>query len=89
MQEMEETQIRSLGWEDPRVGNTNPPQYSCMENPRDRGAWWAMVHGFQSQTQLSTHAVTLFGNNRSFQVFYDLLGRFEVVFGIKLILLHY
>ena len=25
-------------------------QYSCLENPMDRGAWWAMVHGSQSQT---------------------------------------
>ena len=27
----------------PRVGNVNPLQYSCVENPMDRGAWWAMV----------------------------------------------
>ena len=26
-------------------GNGNPLQYSCLENPRDRGAWWATVHG--------------------------------------------
>ena len=26
-------------------GNGNPPQYSCLENPRDRGVWQAMVHG--------------------------------------------
>ena len=26
-------------------GNGNPPQYSCLENPADRGAWWATVHG--------------------------------------------
>ena len=26
-------------------GNGNPLQYSCLENPRDRGAWWAAVHG--------------------------------------------
>ena len=26
-----------------RVGSVNPLQYSCMENPMDRGAWWAMV----------------------------------------------
>ena len=26
-------------------GNGNPLQFSCLENPRDRGAWWAMVHG--------------------------------------------
>jgi len=26
-------------------GNGNPLQYSCMENPRDRGAWWVAVYG--------------------------------------------
>ena len=32
-------------------GNGNPLQYSCLENPVDRGAWWAAVHGVaQSQT---------------------------------------
>ena len=32
----------------------NPLQYSCLENPRDGGAWWAAVHGVaQSQTRLS------------------------------------
>ena len=35
-------------------GNGNPLQYSCMENPMDRGAWQATVHGVaQSQTRLS------------------------------------
>ena len=34
-------------------GNGNPLQYSCLENPVDRGAWWAAVHGVaQSGTQL-------------------------------------
>ena len=34
-------------------GNGNPLQYSCLENPVDRGAWWAAVHGVaQSQTRL-------------------------------------
>ena len=28
-------------------GHGNPLQYSCLENPRDRGAWWATVHGSQ------------------------------------------
>ena len=33
------------GWErSPREGNGNPLQYSCLENPMDRGAWWATVH---------------------------------------------
>ena len=29
----------------PREGNGKPFQYSCLGNPMDRGAWWAMVHG--------------------------------------------
>ena len=35
----------------PGEGNGNPLQYFCLENPTDRGAWCAMVHGVtQSQT---------------------------------------
>ena len=35
-------------------GNGTPLQYSCLENPMDRGAWWAAVHGVtKSQTRLS------------------------------------
>ena len=38
----------------PGEGNGNPLQYSCLDNPIDRGAWWATVHGVtKSQTQLS------------------------------------
>ena len=29
----------------PGEGNGNPLQYSCLENPMDRGGWWATVHG--------------------------------------------
>ena len=29
----------------PGIGNGIPFQYSCLENPIDRGAWWAAVHG--------------------------------------------
>ena len=29
----------------PGEGHGNPLQYSCLENPMDRGAWWAIVHG--------------------------------------------
>ena len=37
----------------PGEGNGNPFQYSYLENPMDRGAWWATVHGVtKSQTQL-------------------------------------
>ena len=42
---------RSLGG-----GHGNPLQYSCQENPMDRGAWQATVHeAAKSQKQLSTH----------------------------------
>ena len=35
-------------------GNGTPLQYSCLENPMDRGAWWAIVHGVaKSWTKLS------------------------------------
>ena len=42
-------------------GNGNPLQYSCLENPLDRRAWWATVHGVtKSQTQLSNkHNTTI------------------------------
>ena len=40
-------------------GNGTPLQYSCLENPMDRGAWWAAVHGVaKSQTQLSDFTFT-------------------------------
>ena len=37
-------------------GHGNPLQYSCLENPKDRGAWQTIVHGVaKSRTQLSDH----------------------------------
>ena len=40
----------------PGGGNGNLLQYSCLENPMDRGAWQAIVHGItKSQMQLSMH----------------------------------
>ena len=38
----------------PGVGNGNPLQYTCLENPMDRGAWQATVYGVtKSWTRLS------------------------------------
>ena len=50
-------------------GNGNPPQYSCLENPMDRGAWWTTVHGVakESDTTLRLHnniSLKLIVNNR-------------------------
>ena len=40
-------------------GHSNPLQYSCLENPMDRGAWWATVHGVaKSRTLLSDFTFT-------------------------------
>ena len=56
-----------MGRED--EGNSNPLQFSCLENPMDREAWWATVHGVaKSRTQLkqfSTHTriYTIFFSN--------------------------
>ena len=45
--------IPGLG-KSPGEGHGNPLQYSCLENPMDRGTWKATVHGVaKSQTQLS------------------------------------
>ena len=52
-------------------GSGNPLQYSCLENPVDRGTWKAAVHRVsQSQTrlkQLSTHACIGEGNGNPLQ----------------------
>ena len=40
-------------------GNGNPVQCSCLENPRDSGAWWTAVHGIsKSRTRLSDFTFT-------------------------------
>ena len=51
------------GWgRSPGEGNGNPLQYSCLENPMDRGAWWATVHDrkeLDMTERLSTHIVSM------------------------------
>ena len=50
------------GWgRSPGEGNGNPLQYSCLENPMDRGAWWVTVHRItKSQTLLGTFLLVSF-----------------------------
>ena len=59
---MQETQVRFLGWEDPSgEGNGDPLQYSCLENPMDRGAWRAtqsMGSQESNTTERLNHQVT-------------------------------
>ena len=37
----------------PGEGNVNPLEYSCLENPMDRGARWATVHGVANQSDMT------------------------------------
>ena len=72
---MQETQVWSLAWEDnPGEWNGNPLQYSCMENPMDRGAWWATVHGIaKGQTRLNDQHFTFIWNRLaySYKILYN------------------
>ena len=56
----------------PGEGNGDPLQYSCLENPMDRGAWWAMVHrvakSWTQLKQLSMHAHEQAGTTRTAMV---------------------
>ena len=42
----------------PGGGHGNPLQYSCLENPIDRGTWWATVHGMSKSRTLSDYTFT-------------------------------
>ena len=61
-QESQKMQVQSLGRENlPEEGYGNPLQYFCLENPTDRGAWQATVHGVAKEsdtTEATYHACT-------------------------------
>ena len=64
MQEIQKTWVQSLGWKDPPEGHGNPLQYSCLENPMDRGAWQATVSGVaESEMTEHTHKHTYSSEN--------------------------
>ena len=48
-------------------GNGNPLQYSWLENPMDRGAWWATVHGVTKSRTLSDFTFTFMHWRRKWQ----------------------
>ena len=68
---MQGTWVLSLG-KFSREGNGNPLQYSCLDNPMDRGYWWATVLGqreldmterLNRHTHVHTHKAILNGRN--------------------------
>ena len=68
-------EIRVVVWRWCGEGNGNPLQCSCLENPRDRGAWWAAVHGVaQSRTRLkrlsssSSSSMEVVGNTQALAI---------------------
>ena len=72
MHRMQETWVSPLGWEDALPcpmggGHGNSLKYSCLENPMDRGTWWATVHGVTKSwtllKQLSMHTCNIMGRN--------------------------
>ena len=49
---MQGTQILSMDWEDPLEKGMATHSYSCLENSKDKGAWWATAHRItETQTQ--------------------------------------
>ena len=42
------------GWgKSPGGGHGNPLEHFCLENPMDRGAWWAAVHGVAKESDMT------------------------------------
>ena len=70
----------------PGGGNSNPLQYSCLENSTDRGVRWAIVHGVaKSQTQLSNwaHSLRCIAKWFSYACIYSFSKSFPILFIIE------
>ena len=83
---IQEMRVRTLGEEDPGGEIGSPLQYSCLENPMDRGAWRATIHGVpKSQTRLSnlSKATTTTGDYVS--IFFCLIQSLSFIIAIYLI----
>ena len=66
----------------PGEGNGNPLQYSCLENPKDRGAWWVAVYGVaQSRTRLKRFSSISLSSRGSLKSCLSFQGRLKGVWG--------
>ena len=69
---VQETRALPLGQEDPlEEGTANPLQYSCLENPMDRGAWQAAVH--EVEKEFSNNLVSKQQQNKFIFKFYAII----------------
>ena len=63
-------------------GNGNPLQYSCLENPRDRGAWWAAICGVaQCRTWLKQLSSSSIGEDEHMSFYSTILELCYVMYG--------
>ena len=61
---MQEIWVHSLGGEDPLGKDGNPLQYSCLENPTDRGAWQATVKGGRKESDRADQLTLSLGKDK-------------------------
>ena len=81
---MQETWVRSLGWEDPlEKGMATHPSILAWRIPMDRGTWWATVHGVaKSQTRKVTELC--FQNRFTFQLPKTCKNLFHIVCNLNI-----
>ena len=73
----------------PEGGHSNPPHFSRLENPMDRGAWWATVHRVaKSQTQLNQlsmntreYIFTFFSRSEVFIDVHLMVAIYDLIYG--------
>ena len=80
MQDSQESQVQFLGQENPLEEEmATPPPYSCLENPTDRGDWWAIVHRV-AKSQTSGLAHIQFSNTHNKYVQQDINFERQILF---------
>ena len=67
----------------PGGGNGNPLQYSCLENPMDKGAWWAMVYRvtkswIQVKRLSSSSSMTIYAGKRRMECSHSYIYLFAI-----------
>ena len=62
----------------PALGNGTPLQYSCLENPMGRGAWWASGHGVAKELDMTKHSTVFSGRERNKEAKMEFCGRAKV-----------